>query len=1347
MNLHPQFYSNEDNQRTFLTCDSPVDNGIFLSSAKDTLSSCSCSSQSFLELEPLQRAKDFTSQEDITEGHRKEIPEVVDQPEILTYCAFTENMLRYFSDCLERKNQEDNKDENIPELKEREGLLSLSGEHFQKEKEPKQKGSAWYKTTFTSQNTSLCIPPHKTARPKNPQLAKGNPPRVPQHIPSKAVMGSEGGKPQKKEPICFKTTSGRLGPWKLGSWWKQALETRRASTGLLPDIEMVSSAPYAKKIPHATGRQHPHHHGIFSQSAPKQRAEKSEGRQSSLRIPSTQTTSTLFEGRNSLKLRSALQPNMPNADSIKVAVRVRPFNQREKVLQCKCIVSMLGSSTQVTDPKNLNSRKSFHFDHCYWSHDEYTENEQGVHISDGHHSRYADQAKVFNDLGRTILENVWRGFNATLFAYGQTGSGKSYTMTGYGQNKGLVSMICEELFRGIREKQSPERQFHVYFSMFEIYNEQVQDLLSKVRKPGGLRVREGRKGFYVECLKAVSCDSYEKLEALLREGIRNRSTAATNMNATSSRSHMVINLRFKQVLTKEHCLKQSEIDLVDLAGSEKQRSSGSTSDRFNEARAINLSLTTLGNVISALSDKAVGKKIHHIPYRNSTLTRLLRTALGGNSKTVMIATVSPAHINYEETLSALRYAERAKSIMNKAVINVSATERLLRDLKEENSRLQARITDIETAGAVEERETLRRLILENEIQLREIQKSWQQKLEDAKREWEQQYSTLALVTVTEEELKATLPYLVNVSEDPQLSGVLRKFIKTGITSVGRIASSEEDIVMKGLGILDKHAVLMNCDDKVTMEPQKGARILVNGVPLLTRSQLKHLDRIIFGSCVFYLYVGFPQERSEKDKIHKYGKDFFLSEIASDREFAQLHLGISDKQKENIDPNLTRVFHDFTALVPVVMQANQISQELGKNISFELEIKHLAFMDASGGELDKEVIVRVRNTNNQVWVWSKERFAECMLLMEDMYKRDSQENLQHDFFKDPVENIHLGSAQVWLESLAYCMRYEEQVDASNSQGDEEAIVHVKLLPCNADGVPLGEEAAVVDLEDLLGRRMDFQVQISQCLGVKWIKEQNSRGIQIGFQIYELPIVFYTNSSWGNINPTLAYSVHVTIQHVTMDFLNYLKTHAIILELFGLQEGCPEMETSYADIQLSNEGTVLLDMCYQDSQQSCTSTDSGNDFSELHERLLHLELECDKLREENRVLKTENFEMRGEMEERARQGPIPDTTSISEKLSNDRLSGRSAFPNFDAEFAKALKRFYFGMNGVKGKLNHLKEIRPLDEYNIRSLQYFVDERIELIKEFGGDLEGCVGKMKSDVEKIIQKKKEIHLALSAK
>ncbi|MBN3276701.1 KIF28 protein, partial [Polyodon spathula] len=211
-------------------------------------------------------------------------------------------------------------------------------------------------------------------------------------------------------------------------------------------------------------------------------------------------------------------------------------------------------------------------------------------------------------------------------------------------------------------------------------------------------------------------------------------------------------------------------------------------------------------------------------------------------------------------------------------------------------------------------------------------------------------------------------------------------------------------------------------------------------------------------------------------------------------------------------------------------------------------------------------------------------------------------------------------------------------------------------------------------------MDFQIQISQCLGVKWIKEQ-SRGIQI----------------------SLLYSMHVTIQHVTMDFLNYLKTHPIILELFGLQELC--------------------------------------------ERLLHLELECDKLREENRVLKTENVELRGDMEEEARQGAIPDNTSISQIFSNDRLSGRSAFSSFDAEFAKALKRFYFGMNGVKGKLNHLKDLCPEDEYNIRSLQYFVDERIKLIKEFGGDLEGCVGKMKSDVEKIIQKKKKIHLALSAK
>ncbi|XP_043929490.1 kinesin-like protein KIF28P [Protopterus annectens] len=388
---------------------------------------------------------------------------------------------------------------------------------------------------------------------------------------------------------------------------------------------------------------------------------------------------------------------MTNVDSIKVGVRIRPFNQREKILQSKCIISMTRNNVEIIDPKNAKKKKTFVFDYCYWSHDEYVKNELGIYIPDGPESRYADQVCVFNDVGKAVLNNAWRGYNTTLFAYGQTGSGKSYTVTGSGLNKGLVPLICEMLFKEIRQQECEEKQFQVHFSMLEICNEQVIDLLSKDRKPGGLRVREGRHGFYVEYLKAVPCDSHKKIEALFEEGLRNGNTTSTSMNTSCSRSHLVIKIHFKQVHTKELSLKVSEIDLVDLAGSEKQRTSYTTNDHFVEARAINLSLTTLGNVISALSDKSTGKKVYHIPYRNSVLTKLLSTALGGNSKTVMVASLSPADISYEESLSTLRLAERVKNIQNQAIINNCTILHVHNDLKEENARLQAKIMSLQKA--------------------------------------------------------------------------------------------------------------------------------------------------------------------------------------------------------------------------------------------------------------------------------------------------------------------------------------------------------------------------------------------------------------------------------------------------------------------------------------------------------------------------------------------------------------------------------------------------------------------------------------------------------------------------
>lgn len=212
--------------------------------------------------------------------------------------------------------------------------------------------------------------------------------------------------------------------------------------------------------------------------------------------------------------------------------------------------------------------------------------------------------------------------------------------------------------------------------MLEIYNEKVQDLLIPINKrpKEGYKIREHKTlGIYVEGLTKHFVDTYDSIEKKMDEGSQHRSIAATEMNASSSRAHTIISIEFRQreVIQGKKREKLSVIHLVDLAGSEKVGKTGATGDRLKEAAGINKSLSVLGLVISTLADKAMGKKGGVVPYRDSCLTRILQNALGGNSKTLMICAISPATDNYEETLSTLRYADQAKKIQNKAVVNES----------------------------------------------------------------------------------------------------------------------------------------------------------------------------------------------------------------------------------------------------------------------------------------------------------------------------------------------------------------------------------------------------------------------------------------------------------------------------------------------------------------------------------------------------------------------------------------------------------------------------------------------------------------------------------------------------
>lgn len=398
--------------------------------------------------------------------------------------------------------------------------------------------------------------------------------------------------------------------------------------------------------------------------------------------------------------------------SIKVAVRVRPFNGRERDAECSCCVSMSGSSTTLHKPTSIDSKenrdankevssnsaygqesdtKSFTFDHSYWSHRKEDPN-------------YASQEQVYKDIGAEMLEHAIQGYNVCIFAYGQTGAGKSYTMMGTKEEMGIIPRMCNDLFEKLKALDIDENfDYTVEVSYLEIYFERVRDLLNPQNKKP-LKVREHNVfGPYVEDLTKLVVTSYKDIKDLIDLGNKSRTTAATRMNETSSRSHAVFTLILSQrrydVDTKRKGEKVSKISLVDLAGSERADSTGAEGLRLKEGATINKSLTTLGKVISALEKNSQKKgKEQFIPYRESVLTWLLRENLGGNSKTAMIAAISPADINYDETLSTLNYANRTKNIVCKAVVNEDANAKIIRGLKEEIKELKAILESLKSKG-------------------------------------------------------------------------------------------------------------------------------------------------------------------------------------------------------------------------------------------------------------------------------------------------------------------------------------------------------------------------------------------------------------------------------------------------------------------------------------------------------------------------------------------------------------------------------------------------------------------------------------------------------------------------
>ncbi|XP_058397346.1 stAR-related lipid transfer protein 9 isoform X6 [Diceros bicornis minor] len=552
--------------------------------------------------------------------------------------------------------------------------------------------------------------------------------------------------------------------------------------------------------------------------------------------------------------------------SVRVAVRVRPLSKRETKEGGRIIVEVDGKVAKIRNlkvdgrPDGFGDSRekvvAFGFDYCYWS----------VNPED---PEYASQDVVFQDLGTEVLSGAAKGYNICLFAYGQTGSGKTYTMLGTPASVGLTPRICEGLFIREEDHAPPPSSCRIKVSFLEIYNERVRDLLkqSNQKKSYPLRVREHPEmGPYVQGLSQHVVTNYKQVIQLLEEGIANRITAATHVHEASSRSHAIFTIHYTQAILENNFPSEiaSKINLVDLAGSERADPSY-CKDRITEGANINKSLVTLGIVISTLAQNSQvfsscqslnstasdggdsgipscpsgtssgwrpSRRQSYIPYRDSVLTWLLKDSLGGNSKTIMVATVSPAHTSYSETMSTLRYASNAKNIINKPRVNEDANVKLIRELREEIGRLKAMLLSFELRNFsslnVEKDENLKELVLQNELKIDQLTKDWTRK-------WNEWQALVEHYRVDINRRRAgvvidsSLPHLMVLEDDVLSTGVVLYHLKEGTTKIGRIDSDQEqDIVLQGQWIERDHCTITSACGVVILRPAQGARCTVNG---------------------------------------------------------------------------------------------------------------------------------------------------------------------------------------------------------------------------------------------------------------------------------------------------------------------------------------------------------------------------------------------------------------------------------------------------------------------------------------------------------------------------------------
>lgn len=889
---------------------------------------------------------------------------------------------------------------------------------------------------------------------------------------------------------------------------------------------------------------------------------------------------------------------------------------------------------------------------------------------------------------------------------------QSYSMMGYGEDKGIVPIACNKIFERIQANADSAVTFKVEASMMEIYMEKVRDLFNP--EAGVLKVRNHPdKGFYVEDLTQSVVTSFEQIDSLMEAGFKARTVAATNMNATSSRAHTIFQIILTQTRVDAAAGtasdKTSLMNLIDLAGSERQKGTGATGDRLKEGSAINLSLSSLGNCISALaknSDPDIKKKVR-VPYRDSVLTMLLKNSLGGNAKTIMIAAVSPADVNYDETLSTLRYADRAKQIKNKAVVNEDPNETLIRSLKEEIEALKralgGELPSAPAGGAAAGGEGGADMDAEREKMRAQFEAEQQAAMDRMRREMEEkikaelgasaaagaaatnariaagQSALAAAGVLTGEEREAalekakTVPYITNLHEDSQMSRQLMFFMEDGKdTVVGRAdADPKPDITLGGLSIQAKHAILKNEEGKLTLVPEAGAKTMVNGKQAESATELKHRDRVVFGNNQVFLVVNpaamaeggidvkidgeeedVPAEITHEYAIFEMNKAQAAAMAAeeqrrraeieeekkkADERIKALEAAMEEEKKkaqeealeraraadeeerkrlmaeaaaaqEALEKKLQQQIEETNKLtrkrarearqrslldekllktIPLVNEANAISEELTRNVSFEVKlmpnmhkaVKPPALFDDEEQEdqedLDTEVYVRVEQTGEAdsaaplaPTYWHYDKFMNRLYIMREMYQNfveagrtleGSEYVGERDPFYDPPDEQLIGSATLLLEPLAYFLSVKETLSVTDYKAQDCGTLLVRIVPHLKPEPPAGlkwtegEDEGEFDdpdapdgLEEIKGQTVYFTFLIS---GARGLPREMSVNAWARFAWFLEDAPFATPKAQGKtINPTWDHIVTASAV-VTDDLVKYVSESTLKLEVWG------------------------------------------------------------------------------------------------------------------------------------------------------------------------------------------------------